>query len=432
MSYSPTEWIMSSKKEETKSLGLNANGINSQYTSTEDLKIEDERPALLDRGTQTGKSQVDKGDSNIVTHASEENDHLFTNSLSIQNTSPLNHIAQSKEMVPTPSTVPFRIFLPKDHLLIKQVKRVEQSDQIEIDVRQASSISKRRGKKSGKKRNQRIIKNKEQKVKFEVREQLEYADTMKLGLPLKNSLNKTEGAFVVGQAQVLAQTDDPVTPVISRVRPDSSIMFPTELAHNVDKGPQPGASFQSMGGKFRGDMAPDGQTDLPDYLEFLAIFDSNVCINRSFILSCFLEINGLILIESSDIVRVFPDHCKGRSQAKVWFYSITTVKLILANSAQLQCRGIDVIPVREKSLFLGGPSNTQGSDPINLAINGGEQSFSTLGESVQISLHQGIRIVNVVEGPKSQGYGAIQENCNWLAGVLNRPKPREKLNPPCF
>ncbi|KAJ1155040.1 hypothetical protein NDU88_007776 [Pleurodeles waltl] len=226
------------------------------------------------------------------------------------NNTPLDHIAQFKETVPTPSTVPFPIFLPKDHLLIKQVERVEQSDQIESDVGQASRISKIRGKKAGKKRNRRIIKKRERKVKFEEREQLEYADTMKLGFPLKNSLNKTEGAFVVGQAQVLAQMDDPVTPMISRVRPDSSIMFPTELAHNVDKGPYLGDSFQSMGGKLRGDMAPGGQSDLPDYLQFLAIFDSDVCINQSFILSCFLNIDELNLIESSDIVRVFPDHSK--------------------------------------------------------------------------------------------------------------------------
>ncbi|KAJ1188796.1 hypothetical protein NDU88_005553 [Pleurodeles waltl] len=341
MSHSPTEWITSSEKEATKRLGLKANGISLQHTSTEDLKIEGEKPALLDRGTQTGKSQVNKGDSKIVIHAAEENeiyslDNLFTNSLSIHNTTPLDYIAQFKETVPTPSTVPLPIFLPKDHLLIKQVERVEQSDQIESDVGQDSRISKIRGKKAGKKRNWRIITEKERKVKFEEREKLEYPDTMKLGLPLKNSLNKTEGALVVGQAQVLAQIDDPVTPMISCVRPDSFIMFPTKKAHNMDKGPYPGASFQSMGGKLRGDVAPGGETDLPDYLEFLAIFDSNVCINRLFILSCFLEIDELNLIESSDIVRVFPDHSKGRSQAKVWFYSKTTVKLILANSAQLQ------------------------------------------------------------------------------------------------
>ncbi|KAJ1202547.1 hypothetical protein NDU88_006345 [Pleurodeles waltl] len=286
MSHSPTEWITSSKKEAIESLGLNANGINLQYTSTEDLKMEDEKPALLDRGTQTqtGKSQVDKGASKIVIHASEENeiyslDNLFSNSLSIHNTTPLDHIAQFKETIPTPRTVPFPIFLPKDHLRTKQVEQVEQSDQIESDVGQARRISKIRGKKAGKKRNRRIVKKKERKVKFEEREQLEYSDTMKLGLPMKKSQNKTEGVLVAGQAQVLAQMDDPVTPMISCVRPDSSSMFLIELAHNVDKGPYPGPSFLSMGGKRRGDMAHDGQTDLPDYLEFLAIFDSNVCIN---------------------------------------------------------------------------------------------------------------------------------------------------------
>ncbi|KAJ1191947.1 hypothetical protein NDU88_001260 [Pleurodeles waltl] len=159
MCHSPDELTKTIKKDASNSLGLNTNGTSLQFPIVEDLTILGDKLSHFNKGTQAGKRHLDEVVTTPAILASDENkiyslDNLFPSTNSLHNTTPLAHDVQKKEYALNPRAVPFPIFFPKDQLSIKLM------EQNEIDMGQASKAIKTRGKKTGKKSNQRLSKKK--------------------------------------------------------------------------------------------------------------------------------------------------------------------------------------------------------------------------------------------------------------------------------
>ncbi|KAJ1192614.1 hypothetical protein NDU88_001921 [Pleurodeles waltl] len=186
-------------------------GTCLQFPIAEDLTNTGDKFSHSNKGTQAGKPHLDEVVTTLANLAPEENEiyslvNLFSSMNSLHKIPPLAHDVLKKEPTLNPRAAPFPIFLPKDHLSLKSM------DQNEIVMKKTSKAIKTRGKKTGKKRNQRLSKKKAKKVKFEEREQVESTNELEQVPLVKNFQNRTEGATIVVLLRDHGQTDLPVTP----------------------------------------------------------------------------------------------------------------------------------------------------------------------------------------------------------------------------
>ncbi|KAJ1194298.1 hypothetical protein NDU88_003587 [Pleurodeles waltl] len=142
------------------------------------------------KGTQGGKSQLDKAVPTLVIPASQESvvyslDNLFPSMSSVCNTPLLDQDVQEKEPALNFQVALFPFFHPKDHFSLKSM------DPNEIEMEKASKPTKIRGKKAGEKRNRGISKKKARKVKFEEREHVEFSDVQEQ-VPLNGELQERD------------------------------------------------------------------------------------------------------------------------------------------------------------------------------------------------------------------------------------------------
>ncbi|KAJ1210689.1 hypothetical protein NDU88_006051 [Pleurodeles waltl] len=170
------------------------------------------------KGTQTGKSQLEKAVQMLANPAPQESvvyslDNLFPSMSSVHNSPPVPQDVQKKEFALIPRAAPFTIFLPKDHSSFKLIELIGN------EMEKAGKQIKIRGKNAREKRNQIITKKKARKVKFEEREDVGSADVQDQVPIMEKSQNGTEEVFPVlqqmpdmGSSRDHRQTDYPVMP----------------------------------------------------------------------------------------------------------------------------------------------------------------------------------------------------------------------------
>ncbi|KAJ1217999.1 hypothetical protein NDU88_005585 [Pleurodeles waltl] len=221
VSHPPDETVKMTAKEICQGLGLNINGTCLQSLSARDLTNIGNMSTHSNKGTQAGKSQLDKAVLTPVNPTAQESevyslDNLFTTMSSVCNIPLVTQDAQNKEPALNRRVAPFPIFLPKDHLSTKLMERNE------IEVEKGSKSTKIRGEKGGGKRNRRISKKKARKVKFEEREQVKCLDASELVPLIGNFQSESEETIPVlqqmpdmGSSRDFRQTHSLVIPSVT-------------------------------------------------------------------------------------------------------------------------------------------------------------------------------------------------------------------------
>ncbi|KAJ1123274.1 hypothetical protein NDU88_001747 [Pleurodeles waltl] len=155
-------------------------------------------PTQSDKGTQAGKSQLDKAVPMLSNPAFQESmayslDNLFPSSSSVSNISSVVQDSRKREFAPNLRSVPFPIFLTKDHSSSKSTELNRNK------FKKASKMIKLRGKKAGGKRNRQITKKMARKVKFEERKYVGSPDVQDRVPTMENSKNGIAEALSVSQ-----------------------------------------------------------------------------------------------------------------------------------------------------------------------------------------------------------------------------------------